>query len=470
MNLRIPITTAAIALATALSLPAQGAGLLFTTLRGGEQTRDVKPQSLRLLDKEDVMLVQPDAVTPPSARKFAPHDAYCALVGDENNDTKFWESPLTLNTDALLWCKDSRGASMRELYISTNEILEGHVNVNTGGGGMPDTARPGDVFRVVIDSVNNDGQFYYLLREEQIRAAFQIGAKEKINVDAITADWKRKMIYISLEEDHTVVVNNAGGPFTLIAKDGAVLGLPVTTWSEPVTMTTAGGLMVLTEAQVDSMVAASLIARHDGNAAVTIGDLDGLNLVAGNRYFKNKWGGFHHLMFCGENLTGGGIVRTGGAIATINGSPMGAIGGPTSGEAVGLRPNNVGSLNGLHIRVRKAISTNVTETPTPELHGAGTVRVDIESFMAGPAFLLLDVATLPIHGMNPALPPFLPGFHADTIWPAPMFLPVVLNGQGIGSWQLAVPATTIKVIFQVAQPTGAGFILTPPPINELYTN
>ena len=102
------------------------------------------PPSLRTVGREDIMAVTPNPQTGFSAQKFAPHDAFTTLVGDEDADKSFWESILAENIDALLWKKDSTGRSVRDLYISTKEPIGDHVNSATGGVSGGAVASPGD--------------------------------------------------------------------------------------------------------------------------------------------------------------------------------------------------------------------------------------------------------------------------------------------------------------------------------------
>ena len=100
-NGRVAVLLAPLLLACTFFVSAQQdceEALLFTILGGKtvgyERTQAVKPDSLRRITPEDVAAVVPKPyVGPYSARKFAPHDAFNTLFGDEDADNEFWESP-----------------------------------------------------------------------------------------------------------------------------------------------------------------------------------------------------------------------------------------------------------------------------------------------------------------------------------------------------------------------------------------
>ena len=479
-NGRVAVLLAPLLLACTFFVSAQQdceEALLFTILGGKtvgyERTQAVKPDSLRRITPEDVAAVVPKPyVGPYSARKFAPHDAFNTLFGDEDADNEFWESPLADRVDALYWKAGSK-KSMRGLYISTREMIEGNINTR----GSPEDAGPADTFRVALNSAHDDGQFFFFLREDQIRAAFNMKANECINVDAITAVRGRAMILLSFEEAHTVTVYNTGGPYTMVAEDGCILALTVTAWGEPVSVGT--GLMVATEAEVNAMVEASGI-RNNINIPVTkIGDLDGLNPVKDGGYFTNQWGYFPHVMFCGENLTGAGIVTTAGIIASINGVPMGSSTSASDGTHVGLHrlarmipQQRVGSLNGLHTRAVDFVHPFVTEVAEPVITGGGTMTVDIEGHGSGLAVIMFDLAALPIPPLNDVVPPLVSTYFPETIYPVPFhhIYAVLLDSAGIGTWTFPypIPPVNAKLVFQAAQWSATGWDLSTPCIIELH--
>ena len=448
-------TIAAMLLLVAGTSVAQNGALQFTTFER-ERTLCTKAglQSLRRVDTRDVMRVVPPTIVPPpgcrGADKWAPLNAWCALIGDEDGDCSIWELGLGGKIDALLRIPEKQGSlcsavnSMRNIYISMANPLGNNVS------GI--TTNPGDVFRV-----QDPGQIVRFLTANQIANAFNIAGPNLPNVDAITWATHQKygdMIYLSLEGNH--MVNVAGFPGPVMANDGAVLGIRVTGWGEPATLAPPGYL-VLTEAEVDAMVVTSQVSNPAGACVLNIIDLDGLHRDPRGGTFHNARGTWNNLMFSGENLDGGAVLSTwaNGSIAVFNGAPLadscaGPGAAPTTGDKVGLAPdlnqNMVHSLNGLEAKDKNQLHRFILETPTPEVHGAGLVQIDVEGALPSPGWVGLVFG-----GVTPCtsivsfgyVPPVcldnFPGIMDPMVWllpPTVLGIPVAPNGIGSAGWMI----------------------------------
>jgi hypothetical protein len=411
--------------------------LLFTTLKP-EQTLCPKPPSLRRIDPNDVMSVVPPTSVGPACRgadKWAPANAWCTLIGDENADGRIYEALFAGgHIDALQWAVKNKypgTPSMRDMYISPKSPIGSNVS-----GAVAD---PGDAFRVQAN-----GQFRKFLTVNQIRGAFNISSRT-VNLDAITLAKHPKLgwfIYLSLENTHGVTVVN-GGP--MIAQDGAVLGLRVAALGEPVVLAPNPAYMVLTEAMMNALVTSSGVRNASGTPVTAIGDTDGLHWESSNQMFQNQFGVWNELMFSGERLTGGAVLTTagGGSIAVLNGAPL-ASNVATTGVQVGLLPGPgamVGSLNGLEVRPAELTHNFVLETPLPVIPaGGGVLRVDVGGASPAPGnvFLLVGVVA-PGTPIVPFVPLGVPvSCFPEVLFPPtwflpPAFLPVPVNAQGEGS-------------------------------------
>jgi hypothetical protein len=279
------------------TLAAQQESLLFTTLQRELTQSNAPPMSLQHVYPQDVMTVTPRTALP-SAEKFAPHDAWLTLAGDEDGDARYWETDLSAKIDAICVRRAStaHGPSPRELYFSPAIQIDGCVSLSG-------PLRPGDMARIAPD-----GQFVFFLREEQIKLAFGMLATERVNIDAFALDRTNRRVYFSLEDDHRVTIMNAAGLYTTTVEDGSILAIPYALEAEPIQGVVANsGLIVAREAEVDAMVIHSLVRDANGLQPVRIVDLDGLELDPQGGWFSTQTGRWPNLLFCGETLTLGGL-------------------------------------------------------------------------------------------------------------------------------------------------------------------
>ncbi|MEM7200602.1 MAG: hypothetical protein AAF628_10075 [Planctomycetota bacterium] len=438
----LPWTAALLSLAAPLC--AQDT-LIFTTLHE-ELTRFPKPTGLWLVDPGDVMCVTPSGN--PDAMKFAPHDAWLTLIGDDDNDASIWEDSPPRKIDALLWKFGSYGPSPRELFFSTAQNVAGCVNLN----GTPRALLDGDVARVQAD-----GQFQFFLRERQIRNAFQ--TQDDLNVDAVAADCTRNIVYLSFEEDHVLTTQNAG---VVLVEDGGIVAVRVTACGAPSTIAGPGAL-VAHESEVDGWVANSGVRDRSGMLATAIKDTDGLHVTSGT--FQNQWGQWNNLFFCGEALTGTSVLVTagGGSIAIINGVPMGRAAAASTGERAGLQGGPVPhalSLNGLELRTRVRPCHFVLETPDPVI-APGDAAVVEASTGTPTAFLLAVNPNLACYA-HPTMP-WANSCFPDLIQFQAVLGPVAPAG-GYTVLSLGVPlvTTAFDLVFQGVTVGGTGPQLSTP--------
>ena len=235
--------------------------------------------ALDAFNPRDVICVQPNPLVPPCAEKFLPVNGLLTLLGDENNDSSIWEDQRPGAVDALQWRPGQPRRTARHLYFSTSTDIDDCISA---GGDFHD----GDIGRIEAD-----GKFVFFLTEDQIRSAFGMPTDEEINVDAFTLDEATQRCYLSFEDAEVVDTVNAG---VVNIEDGAVVCIPLIALGEPSTVAANSGLLVAHEAQVDNMVANSAVWDRSSNPAVSIGDLDGLEIDTG--FWGNVWGNWEQLL------------------------------------------------------------------------------------------------------------------------------------------------------------------------------
>ena len=351
-----------------ISLPAVSteAGVQFQlafTTQGTETTRSGSSgSSLATITPEDIAIVEPVPGAPYSAETYADHLNWNTLAGDGDLDSFYYEGPLSGQIDALYFCGYF---SIRDLRISTKLPLP------CAGSGI---IEPGDVAAILPS-----GMAQHLIDDTQIRLAFDIPVSVlSFDVDAVWVD-PYGHILLSFEEDMYI----QGG--STLLKDGAVAWIQniYLTWNwddcRVVSVIPNTGQVALSEARVDSMCVNANAADASGAAVGSIGDLDGLTYDPTGGYFTSDDGYpfLRDMLFCGERLTGGGILSTfgSGSIAEINLVPMATpFGfGATDGTQVGLDPGSVLSLNGLDMA--DDACRFILDSSTPVLLTAGPLNI-----------------------------------------------------------------------------------------------
>lgn len=436
------------------SLAATAQETLFYTTLQEESSFCVLLPALDAFNPRDVICVEPNPAGAPCAEKFLPANGLLTLVGDENNDSSIWEESRPKAIDALQWRPNTARRTARHLYFSTATDLDDCVSM---GGDFLD----GDIGRIEAD-----GKYVKFLTEAQIKSAFDMPTEEEINVDAFTLDEVSQRCYLSFEDTETVDTVNAG---VVTIDDGAIVCIPLAMLGEPSTVVANSGLLVALEAQVDNLVANSAVWDRSGAPAVTIGDLDGLELEAGN--YTNAWGNWNNFCFTGEDLTGGIVLSTTffggtpGSVHVMNGQPLGQVGSTTPGRQVGLFDGapNAGSLNALESAWSFATRNFVLDTPTPEVTAGMVAEVEIGGASPGGAWLLIGVdvdAPCIVHPILATLPnPCFP----DLMQFQGAFGPIPVNAAGQGSFSLPIPAISgFDLVFQGVGSGPTGFELSTP--------
>jgi hypothetical protein len=300
-----------------------GPRALVFALAGGATERTASGSggtSLANLTGEDVAVLD-DIATSTSAEAYLTDSNWQVFFGDADGDDVYWQSELAGSIDALV---QYGGTAPHALFISPSVTI----------GSYPNVLEPGDIGRPRLD-----GKMDYLIRGGQIKQAFDIKPTDDINVDAcaISGDW----IFLSLEDD---ITTNSG----VVIHDGDVLLIDYLFWSDGTvdSVEPDKGVVIITEAQIDDLVAHSGVSDVDGNAVTSIGDLDGLEIDPSsfiNVFLDDGWNfHFHDLFFTGLNLVGGAVLTTdgSGSIAVIDGQALAhQVPDPTSGAQVGLEPD-----------------------------------------------------------------------------------------------------------------------------------
>ena len=341
--------------------------------------RNPCPNNLSHLAPNGVGMVTPVSGSPSKGFKFAPLVAWNTVVGDEDGDGDYFDSNLFDKIDALQIKvgPPTRMKDMRKLYFS----VSGEIGDSVSGV----MVRPADIVRVMPDGLNE-----LFITADLICQAFGMNCSyaSVLNVDALTFKPPEAGdpggIYLSFEESRDISI----GAGSYLVEDGAILCIPgsAITWAADQTVaavTAGGGQIVLME--VDAFLSTNIVVDNSGvadflgNHPTTIGDLDGLEIDPAGGKFHSEWGMYHHLMFCGETLTGGGVVSTEpnpagaiGSIARVNGALLASPAPqPTTGSRVGLAGASVGSLNGLALGssnlVHYVTDTDYPESPSPNV-------------------------------------------------------------------------------------------------------
>ena len=490
-----------------LALPAagmaaeDGRGLLFTT-RFDEQSNQssVPYDALNYVHDEEVQYVVPEDTINPlfdyTSKQWATNLGYNFLVGDYDGDGDYYNRSIFGAVDALLHPRKGNGAriypiTMRQLFFSPREEV---ASVIAAAPPFVSTLRPADVGRIVPG-----GLFEIFLSEDQVRDAFRISPNEKFNIDAImlhkTDQWSPQYqgIYLSFEDAVTITIS--GGTYTV--NDGAVLRIPgngiawtVSTYDSVSllagSVTPGTGQIILTESDVNAVVATSGVKNNSGSPVSSIGDLDGLTLPKVSGYFTSQHvtGPVHHFWFCGYNTAGGGAILSteyGGSIPTLNGVPM-ANNDPgtaaSTGEQVGLvTPGGVGSLNGLAI-TGDDLSHFVLDSTTPQPSGPGVINVQIGGAPAYPGNVFfgweIGIGTaggVDVGGPPPGIFAIHPGTFPEFFRPhsmkLPFLVPVAVDSDNCAEWTIDVTPFYPLVVgrnlrFQAAFPSKPDIWLSAP--------
>jgi len=319
---------------------AQGMPFVFTTSQtertmsgsGGTVLKDLRPNEVAMVEYWPCPVV--------SAEKWAPRTCFHTMAGDENGDTWKWNPTMFGSIDALLEILGPVGISnQRTVFWSPS------VAMQPGVSGAPGI-RPGDTARIVRNG-SGDGQVEFFLRQEQVVQALGMAVGSIVDVDAIAAD-PFYGVFLSLDVDTVVSMGCA----TTFVRDGDVVMIPAAaiTWTSDFRVQSVlpgSGLVVYTEAQMDTFVQNAQVTDRNGVCVTQIQDLEALDI---------DWSGAPQsfwvcsstfvtvpaLAFTGELLTGCSVLTTslGGSILQRGCGGLGTScgSGPTYGFQMGLQP------------------------------------------------------------------------------------------------------------------------------------
>lgn len=395
-----------------------------------------------------------------SAEKWAPRTCYHTMAGDEDGDGTYFEPGLFASIDALVETMPASGSgwqNQRTVFWSVSAAMGTNIAINP--------FRPGDVARIVRAGPG-DGQVQYFMRQEQFNQALGLPLATPIDVDAIAFS-PQFGVFFSLDAD--IGCNTGCGP--MLVQDGAVIAIPPAALTYTPDMRIAGvlpnsALVVLTEAQVDTLVGNAQVTDRFGvclNAAV---DLESLEFQVGGPVMTLTACSAAmpvfapQLIFSVETGTGASLLTTAGGGSIWNGpcSPMGrsCASGPTLGLQSGVRPPGAAVGVASYVNAFALVHTNryVLEPQNHVLNvfpagaAAGSTQIDIGSpFPWNIVFLEIVPATVP--GSVSAFP-FSQLFFPDVYVPSLLFYMPAPSPLGWGTFPMPAipPGFSGKVLFQ----------------------
>ena len=403
------------------------------------------------------------------------------MLGDSDLDGMHYEPGLYNRIDAI----------QPPLMIGGAAIQPNARNVwFSPAAATPALAGAPQLNEMELGRVLPNGFLEVFVTKAQIDAAFGLGGVQE-NLDGAVLVWGIGL-FVSFET--AVDINTTFHGAVAGVPDGTILAIPFNAimWGASAydaaafvqNVVAGSGVIVLTEAQVDAKVAASGIRDNAGALVTLVGDLDGLEQdplggsfvspqLVEHQFFQ--MGMVPNLIFCGLNLTGGGIVSTSGNIAVINGVPMGNAAAATIGDHVGLvTGGGVGSLNGLGLTAAGLVP--FTTECTPQLLAAGTVSIELASEAGGWAWLAMHYPAVAGVGLvDPSVAvPFSVSF-PDLYALAPVLFPGPVGGGCPPAFNLPIPAAAYgaiagtRALFQgVHLMAGGGIALSTPSAVQLY--
>lgn len=469
--------------ATALAIATQGAlvaqGLLYTTNQPETSTQCPPLPGITTVAVNDIEHIVP-AIPPAWPGAFQTRQACEVMWGDQDGDGSFAEPTLFGRIDALLPPFHVGGGAIqpngRNVWFSPEVQTTALV-------GAP-LLHEAELGRMLPNGVLEE-----FINRAQVYAAFGLPAAAQANIDAAAMVWN---VGLFLSFENAVNINTAFNGMVAGVPDGAILAIPFNSivWAASaydgaavVANVVAGsGVIVLGEPQVDALVAASGIRDNAGVPVMAIGDTDGLEAdPQGGMFFSQglvehqqfPGGMVPNLIFCGQNLTGGGIVSTSGNIAVVNGVPMGNAAGATTGADLGLvTAGGVGSLNGLGLT--GVVQPRFVTACTSRLLAPGNINFEVAADPGGVVLFALQHLPPPASGIFPCVGLGFAGFPDAYLLP-----PTPHGGVVAGGWfaptPIAVPppvwalaAGSVLLVQALHLTAGGALELSTPSVCQLY--
>jgi hypothetical protein len=414
-----------------------------------------------------------------SAEKWAPRTTYHTMAGDENADGTYFNPALFGRIDALVTTVPATAPgydNQRTVFWSVEAAMGNAISLNP--------FRPGDVARIVRGGPG-DGQVQYFMRQEQFNQALGLPPATPIDVDAIAFS-PQFGVFFSLDGDQWA--NTACGP--VFVQDGAVVAIPPAALTYTVDMRIAGvlpntAIVVLSEAQIDALVANAQVTDRFGNCVPNATDLESLEFA---------WGGTITTLF-------GCTAAMGVAVAAPDllgrerhrrqpadhrrrrldlERPVLADGaqlrhGPTLGLQAGIRPvsGNIGAASYVNAFTLAHANRYVLEPQNhvlpvfPAGAPAGSTTIDIGSPFAW-NLVFMEIVPPTVPGSLPAFP-FSQLFFPDLYTPSLFFYMPAAAPLGFGSFPMPAipPLYTGKVLFQAVGFTAATIELSTPTVIDV---
>ncbi|MFY9345809.1 MAG: hypothetical protein WAT39_25180 [Planctomycetota bacterium] len=407
-----------------------------------------------------------------TCEKWSPRTCFQAMAGDENGNGQYWNPSLFAQIDAL--CLPSSGMTIprhnpRSVFWSPTAAMGTNVSAAP--------LRPGDVGRITF------GQVEYFLRQEQVNKALGLQLTTAIDIDAI-AYQVGLGVYLSL--DNPVSATTACGFVTV--NDGDVIAIPdsAITWSLDYRVADVlpnSAAVVLTELQINAMLANSGIADRFGSPLTLALDLEALDIDQSPQasVWMFQCGSYTvpvpQFLFATQSMTGASLLSTigGGTIPFGPCSPLAmAAPNPSSGVPMGIQPvsSTVGAASYINALAFATTKRFVLEPQNHQLNYGG---------LGGPGTTVHIGSDFPlvftwIEFVSPVLPaaitvaPFVsPDCFPDYYFPSNLFWNMQLTSGGIGTF--ATPAIPVgwsgKMLFQSAALDGPTFQLSTPAVIDV---
>lgn len=395
-----------------------------------------------------------------SAEKWAPRTCYHTMAGDEDANATYFNPAIFGSIDALVETMPATGTgwqNQRTVFWSISAPMGTNVAINP--------FRPGDVARIIRAGIG-DGQVQYFMRQEQFNMALGLPLPTPIDVDAIAFS-PQFGVFFSL--DANILCNTACGP--MLVQDGDVICVPPAAITYTPDMRIASvvansAIVVITEAQIDTMVVNAQVTDRFGVCLANAIDLESLefDMSSATQTYTGCTAGMvvfsSQLIFSVETGTGASLLTTAGGGAIWNGpcTPMGTAcaSGPTLGNQSGLRPTTplIGAPSYVNAFTLSHTNRYVLEPQNHVLNvfpagaAAGSTMIDVGSPFPW-NFIFIELVGPVVPASLPAFPwsqQFFPDVYVPSLF---FYVPTPTIG-GFATFPMPAipPFWTGKVLFQ----------------------